>query len=106
MYGVWCMYGVCMPCTYVCEDARWSVLLYVCILSDVKDSYSSQRPLLAVVPKPYDTLVPFSLQEGKELGKKYHISFKTGKTKAGEIVNIVSNARFVMCLSSFDFGKA
>lgn len=99
-YSVWTVKGDTGEAQEVAAQHTGGQVQLVTLLQtpdkDVKDSYSSQRPLLAVVPKPYDTLVPFSLQEGKELGKKYHISFKTGKTKAGEIVNIVSNARYAV----------
>lgn len=65
------------------------------VLSDLvagaRDVYAAQRPLLAVVPRPFDKLVPVSLRDGKDL-VKHTISFKR-KNEQGTIVNVVSSSR-------------
>lgn len=57
----------------------------------LSDAYAAQRPLLAVVPKPFDRLVPVSLRDGKDL--KQTISFGRKKNEQGTIVDIVSSSR-------------
>ena len=58
---------------------------------ELSDVYAKQRPLLVVVPKPFDKLVPVSLRDGKDLGK-HTISFKR-KGEQGMIVDVVSSSR-------------
>lgn len=77
------MFGVAMRWT-LSDLPEW------CLIAGSSDAYAKQRPLLAVVPSPFDRLVPVSLRDGKDF--KETISFGR-KSEQSKIVDIVSSSR-------------